>query len=104
MAAITAVVGDADLASSLMARTRQEAFGAGGDPLENLGNQATAPLVLVGVAAERAATASGLRWSRGLGPPYRLENGTPAAANVTVERRPLLSFTLPFLRWLGGKN
>ncbi|MCX5943986.1 MAG: hypothetical protein NTZ53_01465 [Cyanobacteria bacterium] len=103
LAALTAVVGDADLASSLMARTRQEAFGAGGDPLENLGNQATAPLVLVGVAAERAATASGLRWSSGLGPPYRLENGTPAAANVTVERRPLLSFVLPFLRWLGGK-
>ena len=103
LAALTAVVGDADLATSLMARSRQEAFGAGGDPLESLGNQATAPLVLVGVAVERAATASGLRWSSGLGPPYRLDNGTPAAANVTVERRPLLSFVLPFLRWLGGK-
>jgi hypothetical protein len=104
LAAITAVVGDADLATSLMARTREEAFGAGGDPLEKLGNQSTAPLVLVGVAVERAPTASGMRWSQGQGPPYRLDNGTPAAAKVTVERRPLFSFVLPFLRWLGGKG
>ena len=104
LAAITAVVGDADLATSLMARTREEAFGAGGDPLAKLGNQSTAPLVLVGVAVERAPTASGMRWSQGQGPPYRLDNGTPAAAKVTVERRPLFSFVLPFLRWLGGKG
>ena len=64
----------------------------------------TAPLVLVGVAVERAPTASGMRWSQGQGPPYRLDNGTPAAAKVTVERRPLFSVVLPFLRWLGGKG
>jgi len=104
LAAITAVVGDTDLATSLMARTRAEAFGAGGDPLEKLGNQSTAPLVLVGVAMEKAPTASGLRWSQGQGPPYRLDNGTPAAAKVTVERRPLFNFVFPFLRWIGGKG
>ena len=31
-----------------------------------------------------------------------LENGTPAKAKVEVERRSLVSFVLPFLRWLGG--
>ena len=36
------------------------------------------------------------------GPDLPLENGTPAKAKVEVERRPALSFVLPFLRWLGG--
>jgi hypothetical protein len=103
LAAITAVVGDADLATSLMARTREEAFGAGGDPLEKLGNQSTAPLVLVGVAAERAASTSGLRWSQGQGP---LPTGQRHPRRHQGDRgtAPLFSFVLPFLRWLGGKG
>ena len=100
--ALTRVVGDTDLAISLATRSRQEAFGEGGDPLATLGDKATAPMVLVLVDLERASTPSGLRWSGGSGPDLELENGTPALARVDLERRPLLSFVMPFLRWLGG--
>jgi multidrug efflux pump subunit AcrA (membrane-fusion protein) len=100
--ALTHVLGDNDLAASLAARSRQEAFGEGGDPLATLGNKVTAPVMLVLVDLEPAATPSGLRWSGGNGPDLELENGTPALARVELERRPLVSFVLPFLRWLGG--
>jgi hypothetical protein len=43
-----------------------------------------------------------LTWSGGPGPNLALENGTPAKAQVTVERRSLVSFVMPFLRWIGG--
>ena len=100
--ALTHVLGDNDLAASLAARSRQEAFGEGGDPLATLGNKVTVPVMLVLVDLEPAATPSGLRWSGGNGPDLELENGTPALARVELERRPLVSFVLPFLRWLGG--
>jgi len=100
--ALTRVVGDTDLAINLASRTRQEAFGEGGDPLATLGDKVTAPMVLVLVDLERAPTPSGLRWTGGAGPELELENGTPALARVDLERRPLLSFVMPFLRWLGG--
>jgi HlyD family secretion protein len=100
--ALTRVVGDADLAINLASRTRQEAFGEGGDPLATLGDKVTSPMVLVLVDLERAHTPSGLRWSGGSGPDLELENGTPALARVDLERRPLLSFVMPFLRWIGG--
>jgi HlyD family secretion protein len=100
--ALTRVVGDADLAVNLASRTRQEAFGEGGDPLATLGDKVTSPMVLVLVDLERAHTASGLRWSGGSGPDLELENGTPALVRVDLERRPLLSFVVPFLRWIGG--
>ena len=102
LAEVSRAVGDADLATSLIARSRQAAFGEGGDPFATLPDQATAPVRLVTVSLERAATPSGLRWSGSNGPNLSLENGTPAKSEVVVERRRPVSFLLPFLRWLGG--
>jgi len=100
--ALTSVVGDLELASSLVARSREEGFGSGGDPLATAGDKITAPVVLAQLELEAAATPSGLRWTRGIGPDFALSTGTPASADVEVERRPLLSFLAPFLRWIGG--
>ncbi len=103
-AALASVVGEADLAVSLVARARQEAYGEGGDPLAILPGKATAPLMLVRVELESASTPSGLRWSGGRGPDLRFEAGQPAEAKASVERRSLLSYALPFLRWIAGFN
>lgn len=103
-AALASVVGEADLALSLVARARQEAFGEGGDPLAILPGKATAPLMLVQVALESAPTPSGLRWSGGRGPDLRFDDGQPAEAKASVERRSLVSYALPFLRWIAGFN
>jgi len=100
--ALTSVVGDAEMATSLVARSREEGFGSGGDPLATAGDKVTAPVVLAQVELEEDSTPSGLRWSRGQGPDFPLSTGTPASADVEVERRPLLSFLTPFLRWIGG--
>lgn len=102
LAEVSRVVGDPELATSLMARSRQAALGEGGDPMATAADKLIAPVVLVTVALEGAATASGLRWSSGLGPDLRLENGTPAKLKVVVERRSPVSYLMPFLRWLGG--
>ncbi|QPN58783.1 hypothetical protein H8F24_11480 [Synechococcus sp. CBW1002] len=102
LAEVSRAVGDPELAESLIARSRQAAVGEGGDPLATATDKITAPVQLVTVALEAAATPSGLRWSSGQGPDLPLENGTPAKAKVEVERRSLVSFVLPFLRWLGG--
>ena len=102
LAEVTRAVGDVDLATSLIARSRQAAFGEGGDPLATLPNQATAPVRIVTLRLERADTPSGLRWSGGRGPDLSLEDGTPAKGEVVVERRRPVSFVMPFLRWLGG--
>lgn len=103
-AALASVVGEADLALSLVARARQEAFGEEGDPLAILPGKATAPLMLVRVALESAPTPSGLRWSGGRGPDLRFDDGQPAEAKASVERRSLVSYALPFLRWIAGFN
>ena len=103
-AALASVVGEADLALSLVARARQEAFGEGGDPLAILPGKATAPLMLVRVVLESAPTPSGLRWSGGRGPDLRFDDGQPAEAKASVERRSLVSYALPFLRWIAGFN
>ncbi len=100
--ALTSVVGDAEMAASLVARSREEGFGSGGDPLATVGDKVTAPVVLAQVELEQAPTPSGLRWTRGEGPSFELSSGTPAGADVEVERRPLVSFLAPFLRWIGG--
>jgi HlyD family secretion protein len=100
--ALTSVVGDTEMAASLVARSREEGFGSGGDPLATAGDKVTAPVVLAQVELEAAPTASGLRWTRGKGPDFALSTGTPAAADVEIERRPLLNFLTPFLRWIGG--
>jgi len=103
LAEVSRAVGDSDLAGSLIARSRQAAFGEGGDPLATLPDKATAPVRIVTVVdLEQAPTPSGLRWSGGRGPDLPLETGTPAKAKVEVERRSALSFVVPFLRWLGG--
>lgn len=102
LAALSSVVGDAEMATSLVARSREEGFGSGGDPMATAGDKMTAPVVLAQVELETAPTPSGLRWSRSQGPDFALSTGTPAAADVEVERRPLLSFLTPFLRWIGG--
>jgi multidrug efflux pump subunit AcrA (membrane-fusion protein) len=99
---VSRAVGSTALATSLLANSHQEAFGEGGNPLATLGDKATAPMVLVTVALQSAATPSGLRWSEGQGPDLPLENGTPASAKVDVDRRSALSYALPFVRWLTG--
>ena len=101
-ATLASVVGEVDLAASLVVRARQEAFGEGGDPLAILPAKATAPVMLVRVTLESAETPSGLRWSAGRGPRLRFESGQPAEAKAVVERRSLLSYSLPFLRWIAG--
>lgn len=100
--AVSRTVGSTALATSLLASSHQEAFGEGGNPLATLGDKATAPMVLVTVTLEPAATPSGLRWTEGKGPDLPLENGTPASARVDVDRRSALSYALPFMRWLTG--
>ena len=99
---VSRAVGSTALATSLLASSHQEAFGEGGNPLASLGDKATAPMVLVTVTLQPAATPSGLRWTQGQGPDLPLESGTPASARVDVDRRSALSYALPFLRWLTG--
>ena len=101
---VSRVLGDPDLAVSLMTRSRQAAFGEGGDPVATTGDKITTPVVIVTVELEPGSTPSGLTWSGGPGPNLALENGTPAKAQVTVERRSLVSFVMPFLRWIGGSE
>ena len=103
-AALANVVGEVDLAASLVTSARQQAYGEGSDPLAILPGKATAPVLLVRVELESAATPSGLRWSGGQGPDLRFDSGQPAEARAAVERRSLLSYTLPFLRWIAGIN
>ena len=104
LAEVSRAVGDSELAASLISRSRQAAFGEGGDPMATAGDRITTPVVLVSLQMQQAPTPSGLRWSGGRGPNLQLENGTPAKAKVEVERRPPISFVLPFLRWLGGTD
>lgn len=102
LAEVTRVVGDAELAQSLMLRSRQAAVGEGGDPFTLADDRLASPVQLVTLQLEPAASPSGLRWTGGPGPDLPLTNGTPARAKVEVERRAAVSFVLPFLRWLGG--
>ena len=102
LAEVSRVVGDPEVALSLIARSRQAAFGEGGDPISTAADKISSPVQLITVELEPANNPSGLRWSSGRGPDLPLENGTPARAKVAVERRSLVSFVLPFLRWLGG--
>ncbi|MEM7566834.1 MAG: NHLP bacteriocin system secretion protein [Pseudomonadota bacterium] len=63
------------------------------------------PLFTVNVRLEEdAATPSGYRWTSGTGPDVRLTPGTPLDAEVTVERKPLLSLALPAFRRLFELN
>ena len=102
LAEVSRIVGDPELATNLMARSRQAAVGEGGDPMASSTAKLTSPVVLAEVELESADTPSALRWSGGRGPDLPLDNGTPALAKVVVERRSVLSFLAPFLLWLGG--
>jgi len=99
---VAAQVGGSEAATHLMASARQRSFGEGGDLTSQLPDRTGAPLVLAVVELEAAATPSGLAWSHGEGPPRPLPQGTPAEAEAEVEHRSLLSYVLPFWRWLTG--
>jgi biotin carboxyl carrier protein len=99
---VAAQVGGKEEAANLMARARQQSFGEGGDLTSQLPDRAAAPLVLGVVRLEAAATPSGLAWSGGTGPQRALPPRTPMEVSAEVERRSLLSYALPFGRWLAG--
>lgn len=96
---LTALVGSADLAASLITQARQEAYG---NDLEQLSGKLTTPVVMADVRLDTAATPSGLRWSRGSGPAFRLAEGSLGTASAEVERRSVFSYLRPFLNWLTG--
>lgn len=102
LADVAAQVGGSEEAAHLMASARQRSFGEGGDLTSQLPDRTGASLVLAVVALEPAATPSGLRWSAGSGPPRPLPEGTPAEVEAEVEQRSLVSYVLPFWRWLTG--
>jgi multidrug efflux pump subunit AcrA (membrane-fusion protein) len=99
---VAAQVGGKEEAANLMASARQQSFGEGGDLTSQLPDRAGAPLVLGVVRLEAASTPSGLAWSRGSGPLRPLPPRTPLEVSAEVERRSLLSYALPFGRWLAG--
>ena len=102
LADVATQLGGQEEAANLMANARQRSFGEGGDLTAQLPNRAGAPLVLGVVRLERAATPTGLAWSRGLGPAQALPVRTPLHADAEVEQRSLFSYALPFWRWLAG--
>ncbi|MGQ9369420.1 NHLP bacteriocin system secretion protein [Azospirillum sp. ST 5-10] len=60
------------------------------------------PIIVRADLEADAATVSGLRWSSGEGPPYRIEPGTLARLNVSVREQAPAELVLPFLRSLVG--
>jgi len=99
---VAAQVGSKEEAANVMARARQQSFGEGGDITSQLPDRGAAPVVLGVVRLEEAPTPSGLAWSRGTGPQRALPPRTPLEVSAEVERRSLLSYVLPFGRWLAG--
>lgn len=99
---VAAQVGGKEEAANVMARARQQSFGEGGDLTSQLPDRAASPVVLGVVRLEEAPTPSGLAWSRGSGPQRALPTRTPLEVSAEVERRSLLSYVLPFGRWLAG--
>lgn len=102
LADVAVAVGSQEEAANLMASARQKSFGDGGDLTAQLPGRTGAPLVLGVVRLERAATPSGLAWTRGDGPTRPLPGRTPAEVETDVERRSPLSYALPFWRWIAG--
>ncbi len=101
---VAAQVGGKEEAANLMASARQQSFGDGGDLTAQLPDRTGAPVVLGLVRLEAAATPSGLAWSRGNGPPRALPPRTPLQVSAEVERRSLVSYVVPFARWLAGSR
>ena len=99
---VAAQVGGKEEAANLMASARQRSFGDGGDLTAQLPDRSGAPVVLGVVRLEEAPTPSGLAWSRGSGPQQALPPRTPLEVSAEVERRSLLSYVLPFGRWVAG--
>jgi multidrug efflux pump subunit AcrA (membrane-fusion protein) len=102
LADVAAQVGGTEEAAHLMASARQRSFGEGGDLTSQLPDRTGAPLVLAVIALESAATPTGLRWSAGNGPAQPLPEAAPAEVEAEVEQRSLVSYVLPFWRWLTG--
>ncbi len=102
LADVAAQLGGQEEAANLMANARQRSFGDGGDLTAQLPGRVGAPLVLGVVRLKRAATATGLAWSRGDGPSQPLPPRTPLQVEAEVEQRSLFSYVLPFWRWLAG--
>ncbi|MFO0017762.1 MAG: HlyD family secretion protein [Synechococcaceae cyanobacterium] len=102
LAEVTSQVGSEEQAANLMASARQKSFGEGGDLTSQLPGRTSAPLVLAVVKLERAATPSGLAWTRGRGPSQPLPSRTPAEVEAEVEMRSVISYVAPFWRWISG--
>jgi hypothetical protein len=99
---VVAEVGNQEEAANLMASARERSFGDGGDLTAQLPGRSGAPLVLAVVALEQASTPSGLAWTHGGGPQRTLPARTPAAVEAEVEQRSVVSYLVPFWRWLSG--
>jgi len=95
-------VGSREEAANLMATARQRSFGEGGDLTSQLPGRTGSPLVMGVVRLEKAATPSGLAWTRGSGPDHALPDRTPTEAEAEVELRSVLSYLTPFWRWISG--
>jgi multidrug efflux pump subunit AcrA (membrane-fusion protein) len=102
LADVAAQIGNQEEAVNLMASARERSFGEGGDLTSQLPGRSGAPLVLAIVALEQATTPSGLAWSRGRGPERALPPRTPAEVEAEVEHRSVVSYLLPFWRWITG--
>ncbi|MFM8276766.1 MAG: HlyD family secretion protein [Cyanobium sp.] len=102
LAEVASQVGSEEEAANLMASARQKSFGEGGDLTSQLPGRSSAPLVLAVVELERAATPSGLAWTRSRGPARPLPSRTPAEVEAEVEMRSVLSYVAPFWRWISG--
>lgn len=102
LAEVASQVGSEEEAANLMASARQKSFGEGGDLTSQLPGRSSAPLVLAVVELERAATPSGLAWTRSSGPARPLPSRTPAEVEAEVEMRSVLSYVAPFWRWISG--
>jgi HlyD family secretion protein len=102
LADVAAAVGNQEEAANLMASAREQSFGEGGDLTAQLPGRTGAPLVLAVVTLKQAATPSGLAWSRGRGPERPLPARTPAEVQADVEQRSVVSYLVPFWRWITG--
>ncbi|MEB3332852.1 MAG: hypothetical protein VKI83_10225 [Synechococcaceae cyanobacterium] len=102
VADVARMVGSQEDALNLMASARQRSYGDGGDLTGQLPGRSGAPLVLAVVQLRRADTPSGLAWTRSSGPSRPLPQGTPAEASAEIEQRSVISYLVPFWRWLSG--
>lgn len=68
------------------------------DKLVEKFSAAGAPVVVRADLVENPGTKSGLAWTSGKGPDFRIENGTLVSATVTIKRQVPVTLILPFLK------